>query len=111
MIFNTSDDIKNNVKDLIIKYLRDTINQDTIIDTNNIISLLRTYLYELKIREEVLEYTVNDYQNDYIINIKIQRNIDCINFKIDLYSELRKMKIVKIQKHNNDKISKLFIIY
>lgn len=110
MIFNTSEDIKRNIKDRITKYLKDSVSQGTIIDTNNIISLLRSYFYELKIREEILDYMVSDYQNDYVISIKFQRNSDYVNFEVDLYSELRKMKIVKIQEHNNDNLSKLFLI-
>jgi hypothetical protein len=110
MIFNTSEDIKRNVKDRITKYLKDSVSQGTSIDTNNIISLLRSYFYELKIREEIIDYMVSDYQDDYTINIKFQRNSDYVNFEVDLYAELRKMKIVKIQEHDNkNNLSKFFI--
>ena len=110
MIFNTSEDIKRNVIERIITYLKDSVSQGTNIDTNNIISLSRSYFYELKIREEILDYTVSDYQNDYVITIKFQRNSDFVNFEVDLYAELRKMKIVKIQGHDNkNNLSKFFI--
>jgi len=111
MIFNTSEDIKKDVKNRISEYLRDSVGKNTIVDTNNIISLLRSYFYELKIREEIIDSNVSDYNNDYIININFQRNTDFINIKIDLYAELRKLKINKIQEHDNKNNSgKFFII-
>ena len=110
MIFNTSDDIKRDVKDRISKYLKDSVGQNTSIDTNNVISLLRSYFHELKIREEIIDYTVSDYQNDTTVNIKFQRNGDYVSLEVDLYSELRKLKIVKIQEHDNkNNLDKFFI--
>lgn len=111
MIFNTSEDIKKDIKNRISKYLEESVGQNTSIDTNNIISLLRSYFHELKIREEIIDYTVSDYKNDYTINIKFQRNIDHISLEIDLYNELRKLKISKIQEHDNkNNLHKFFII-
>lgn len=111
MIFNTSVDIKKDVTDRISKYLKDSVGQNTSIDTNNIISLLRSYFHELKIREEIIDYTVNDYKDDTTVSIKFQRNSDYVSFEVDLYSELRKLKITKIQEHDNkNNLDNFFII-
>lgn len=103
MIFNTSEDIKRDVKSKISNYLKETIGNNSSIDTNNIISLLRCYFYELKIRDELIDSNVSDDKSNYIINIKYQRLNEIITFDVDLYSELRKLKIVKIQKHDIEK--------
>jgi hypothetical protein len=110
MIFNTSVDIRKDITERISKYLKDSVGQNTSIDTNNIISLLRSYFHELKIREEIIDYTVSDYKNDTTISIKFQRNSDFVSFEVDLYAELRKLKITKIQEHDNKNLDKFFII-
>lgn len=111
MIFNTSIDIRKDVTERISKHLRDSVGQNTVIDTNNIISLLRSYFHELKIRQEIVDYVVSDYKNDYIVYIKFQRNTDSVSFEVDLYAELRKLKITKIQEHDiQNNLDKLFMI-
>ena len=110
MIFNKSEDIKIDVVSKITNYLKDTVNQNSNIDTNNIISLLRSYFYELKIREEVVDSNVSDDKNNYIINIRYQRLNENVNFDVDLFAELRKLKIVKIQEHDDKKNLRKFFI-
>jgi len=100
MIFNTSEDIKKDIKLKVSNYLKETIGQGTNIDTNNIISLLRSYLYELKIRKEVTDSTINDHRN-FTINVNFVRDNETIDFDIDLFNELRKLKIIKIKDHDN----------
>lgn len=117
MIFNNSEDIKKDIKDKISNYLRESVGQNTSIDTNNIISLLRSYLYELQIRHEISFFGIDDDKKDYMINIRIhQSNVDWggiyeLRFKIDLFAELRKLKITKIQDHDNkNNLDNFFVI-
>jgi hypothetical protein len=111
MIFNTSDDIRKDVKNRISHYLKESVGQNTSIDTNNIISLLRSYFYELKIRDEVTDFGVSDFKDGYIVTIQYSRLNDDVSFDVDLFSELRKLKIVKIQEHENkNNLDKYFTV-
>ena len=108
MIFNTSEDIKKDIKIKISNYLKETIGNNSTIDTNNIISLVRSYFYELKIREEIIDSNIGDNKNNDTINIKYQRLNEIIEFDIDLHTELRKLKIVKIKEHDSN-IKRFFV--
>jgi hypothetical protein len=101
MIFNTSEDIKKDTINRVSNYLKETIGQNSSIDTKNIVSLLRSYFFELKIRKEVYDFVIGWSDGKYEIEINFKYNDEDITFRIDLFNELRKLKIIKIQEHNN----------
>jgi hypothetical protein len=112
MIFNSSDDIKKDIKNRIYEYLKDILNQNLKVDTNNIISLLRSYLYELQIRKEIINSNIEDDKKNYMITIEYIFNDKMEKIIIDLYSEIRKIKIDKIQNHNlSEKDIKKFVLF
>ncbi len=112
MIFNSSDDIKKDIKNKISEYLKDILNQNLKVDTNNIISLLRSYLYELQIRKEINNSNIEDDKKNYMITIEFIFNEKIEKIVIDLYSEIRKIKIDKIQKCNlSEKDIKKFVLF
>ena len=101
MIFNTPEDIKKDIFNKISNYLKETIGQHSNIDTNNIVSLLRSYFLELKIRKEVTDFVIGWDDGTYSIKINFTFDNNPIEFDVDLFNELRKLKIIKIQEHNN----------
>ncbi len=103
MIFNTSDDIIKDIKNRISNHIKDIIESNLIIDTNNIISLLRTYLHELEIRNEIKQYYIDDDKKDNVIRIIFQKENNTTSFKVNIDLELRKLKIIKIQNSEFDK--------
>jgi CTP:phosphocholine cytidylyltransferase-like protein len=107
MIFNTSEDLKKDIINKVCNYLKETIGQNSSIDTKNIVSLLRSYFFELKIRKEVTDSVIGWSDGKYEIEINFKYNEEDIIFRIDLFNELRKLKITKIK--NNKNIIEYFI--
>lgn len=94
MIFRNITDIKKDILDKIDKYLSDYNN---VIDTKHIVSLLKTYLYELKIRKEIEAYQTNMIKtNNTSLFVEITKDDNIETFLINVDTELRKLKIKKI---------------
>ena len=97
MIFNTYKDIETDLKNKISEYIK--ISNDTISDMNNIISIIRTYLYEMKIINEISEYKVEILdKNRFIINI--EKNDTKYKFEVSVKLEIRNLKINKLKSHD-----------
>jgi hypothetical protein len=97
MVFNDINDIKNNLYNNISNYIIKNIND---IDISMIIFLIRSYLRELKLLNEVNNFLVT--YNGKLIFIKIDKDyID--EFTINIDNEIRKLKIKRIKNDNNIK--------
>lgn len=96
MIFNSIKDIINDLNNRVEYYLINSIEYK---DVNYIVSLIRSYLTEIKNLKEI------DYFNVLIINDKIEIDIckDSVNqhIIIDLEVQVRKIKINKIKSSNS----------
>lgn len=99
MIFDTPHDILIDVKNKISNYLADTSNDRSNIDINNIISLLRNYLNELKNIHEIRNWDVDNEPGTNNILVIIYTDKRMHYFEMDLSLELRKLKIVRIQEN------------
>ena len=107
MVFNNINDIKNNLYNNISNYIIKNIND---IDISMIIFLIRSYLRELKLLNEVNNFLVT--YNGKLIFIKIDKDyID--EFTINIDNEIRKLKIKRIKNDNNIKkfVFKYYIDY
>jgi len=107
MVFNDINDIKNNLYNNISNYIIKNIND---IDISMIIFLIRSYLRELKLLNEVNNFLVT--YNGKLIFIKIDKDyID--EFTINIDNEIRKLKIKRIKNDNNIKkfVFKYYIDY
>jgi len=104
MIFNNIFDIKDRIHNNLSNYLKDNM-QD--IDTNMILSLLRSYLQELKSIKEIDKYIAFLDEGEIVVNISKNNEIDV--FSIDINTEIRKIKINKIKNIDNKNIN-FFII-
>jgi len=104
MIFNNIFDIKDSIHNNLSNYLKDNM-QD--IDTNMILSLLRSYLQELKSIKEIDKYIAFLDEGEIVVNISKNNEIDV--FSIDINTEIRKIKINKIKNIDNKNIN-FFII-
>lgn len=96
MLFNSSNDIKDDILNKISEYLLECIQNSTPIDKNNILSLIRTYFNELKIRNLLGDYKIDILENTILMSFKY--NNDTFNLNVDLFNHVRKMKISKIYK-------------
>jgi len=104
MIFNNIFDIKDSIHNNLSNYLKDNM-QD--IDTNMILSLLRSYLQELKSIKEIDKYIAFLDEGEIVVNISKNNEIDV--FSIDINTEIRKIKINTIKNIDNKNIN-FFII-
>ena len=92
MIFKTNKDIETDIKTKISSYIKKYDNNDGIKD---IISIIRTYLYEMKIINEILEYDVSEISNNrFIVFFNKENNLSRFEVSMDL--EFRNLKINKI---------------
>ena len=110
MIFNTPEDIKKDVKNRISNYLGSTVGENSSIDTQNIVGLLRNYLNELKNIGEISNWDVDDETGKTNILVIIYKDKQMHYFEMDLFMELRKLKIVKIQEHNKTNLDNFLVI-
>ena len=101
MIFNTTEDITKDVKSRISNYLGSTVGNNSSIDTQNIVGLLRNYLNELKNIGEIDNWDVDTETGKSNILVIIYKDHSMHYFEMDLFLELRKLKIIKIQEHDN----------
>lgn len=97
MIFNSIKDIKKDIYDRILSHLQDSDN----IDAKHISSLLKTYLYELQIKDEIDGYQTTANRNDDSLFVEISKNNKINSFVININTELRKLKIKKINNNTS----------
>jgi len=93
MIFDKCEDIENDIKTKIKSYITINNNCD---DTKNLVSIIRSYLYEMKIIKEIDSYDVNEITNNKF-DINFFKDNMFYKFGVSLDLELRKMKINKIK--------------
>ena len=92
MIFNNAQAIENDIKDKISSYLKDDNDR---IEIKSLVSLLRSYLYEMKIKSEIESYDVNEI-NKNKFDISFYKNNISYKFGISMDLELRNLKIKQI---------------
>lgn len=95
MLFDSPNDIKNDILNKISNHLILCHKENTIVDKKNILSLLRTYFYELKIRDLLNDYKIEISDNGVIMIMFIYNNLN-YDLNIDLFDHVRKLKINKI---------------
>lgn len=103
MIFNTPEDILRDIKEKISNYLGYTVGNNSNIDTQNIIGLLRNYLNELKNIGEIGNWDVDTETGTANILVIIYKDKKMHYFEMNLFTELRKLKITKIQGGDSEK--------
>lgn len=96
MIFNTSKDIERDIKSKITNYIKQDNNCE---DMKRLISILSSYLYEMKIIKEIESYTIDEI-NKNKINILFYKDNNSYKFGISMDLELRNLKINKIISSN-----------
>jgi len=92
MIFDNCKDIENDIKDRISFYMKQN---NEITDIKDLVSLLRSYLYEMKILKEIQSFDVNEI-NKNKFNILFYKNDISYKFGISMDLELRNLKIKQI---------------
>ena len=98
MIFDKCEDIERDIKSKIFSYI--TINNNC--NTKDLVSIIRSYLYEMKLIKEVDSYSVDEISMNKF-NIHFVRCSICYMFGVSLDLELRNMKINKIKSSNISK--------
>lgn len=96
MIFNKCEDIENDIKTKIKSYITQNDNCDNI---KELVSLIRSYLYEMKILKEIDYFIVNEI-NKNKFDILFNKEESSYKFGVSLDLELRKLKINKIISSN-----------
>jgi len=92
MIFNNAQAIENDIKGKISSYLKEDNGR---CDIKGLVSLLRSYLYEMKRMKEIESYDVNEI-NKNKFDISFYKNNISYIFGISMDLELRKLKIKQI---------------
>ena len=99
MIFDNTKDIQDDIYKKISHFLKDNIENK---DIQYVISLVRSYLTELKNIKEIDNYQAEiDKTNDNSIIIQITKDNDNCFFTINLDIEVRRLKINKIKSTDN----------
>lgn len=94
MIFNDLNEVVNDINSKILSYIID----NEWFDMNELISILKNYLYEIRIINEIDKFSVTQPISDFCLLIEItKQNIDK-KFTFDINQETRKLKIRKIIK-------------
>lgn len=102
MIFNTNKDIEVDIKSKISNYIKQ--NND-INDIKDIISIIRSYLYEMKIIKEIDSYIVDKVNKDEF-EISFNKNNNTSRFIVSMNNEMRLIKIDKIRLNKSLDIQK-----
>jgi len=92
MIFNSLDEIVNDINSKILSYV--TLN--TSIDMKELISILKNYLYEMRIIDEIDKFDVSQLDDEFKVAIEIEKHNLEKRFIFDISLETRKLKIKKI---------------
>lgn len=106
MLFNSINDINIDIHRRIEYYLMNNIEHK---DINYIISLIRSYLTEIKNIKDIDYFDVSIIDNN--IQIYICKDIDKQEITINLDMEVRKIKINKIKSSNSNIKSFLRIFF
>lgn len=105
MLFDNTKDIQTDIYHKMSNFL---MNNTDIIDIKHIISLLRSYLSELKNIKEIDNYQAEiDKTSSNTIIVEIRKDIDVKYFTIDIDMEIRRLKINKIK--SSDRVVKNFL--
>jgi hypothetical protein len=92
MIFDNCEAIENDIKNKISSYIK---NDNDYADIKGLVSLLRSYLFEMKRMKEIESYDVNEI-NQNKFNILFYKNDISYKFGISMDLELRNLKIKQI---------------
>jgi len=92
MIFDNCESVENDIKNKISSYIKQYNDCD---DIKGLVSLLRSYLYEMKIKSEIQSYDVNEI-NENKFDISFYKNDISYKFGISMDLELRNLKIKQI---------------
>ena len=92
MIFDNCEAIENDIKNKISSYIKQDNNRA---DIKGLVSLIRSYLYEMKIIKEIESFDVNEI-NQNKFNILFYKNDISYKFGISMDLELRNLKIKQI---------------
>ena len=92
MIFNKCEDIENDIKTKISCYITQ---DDKCDDIKELVSHIRTYLYELKIIKEIESFTVNEINRNKF-DILFSKDKNSYRFGVSMDLELRNLKIKQI---------------
>jgi len=106
MLFNSINDINIDIHRRIEYYLMNNIEHK---DINYIISLIRSYLTEIKNIKDIDYFDVSIIDNN--IQIYICKDVDKQEITINLDMEVRKIKINKIKSSNSNIKSFLRIFF
>lgn len=96
MIFDKCEDIENDIKSKISCYIIQNTNCN---DIKELVSIIRSYLYEMKIIKEIDSFVVNEI-NKNKFDILFQKNSNSYKFGISMDLELRNLKIKQIISNN-----------
>lgn len=92
MIFNKCEDIENDIKSKISCYITQNDGCD---DTKGLVSIIRSYLYEMKNLKEIESFIVNEI-NKSKFDILFNKNDVPYRFGVSIDLELRNLKIKQI---------------
>jgi hypothetical protein len=92
MIFNKCEDIENDIKTKISCYLT---HNDGCEDIKGLVSIIRSYLYEMKNLKEIESYIVNEINKEKF-DILFNKNDISYRFGVSIDLEMRNLKIKRI---------------
>jgi hypothetical protein len=92
MIFNKGEDIISDIRTKISSYIKQNNDCD---DIKNLISIMNSYLYEMKIIKEIESFSVNGINNSKF-EVIFSKDDLAYKFYISMDLELRNLKINKI---------------
>ena len=92
MIFNKCEDIETDIKSKISSYLRQNNDYE---DTKGLVSIIRSYLYEMKNLKEIESFIVNEINREKF-DISFNKNNISYKFGVSIDLELRNLKIKRI---------------
>lgn len=95
MIFDRCEDIESDIKTKISSYIKNNNNGDI----KDLVSIIRSYLYEMKIIKEIQSFNVDEInKNKFDIIFSKENNLYKFGVCMDL--ELRNLKIKRIISNN-----------
>jgi len=92
MIFDKCEDIENDIKTKISSYIKQNSECG---DIKELVSLIRSYLYEMKIIKEIESFTVNEINRNKF-DILFNKGNNSYKFGVSMDLELRNLKIKQI---------------
>jgi hypothetical protein len=92
MIFDKCEDIENDIKSKISSYIKQNNDCE---DIRDLVSIIRSYLYEMKIIKEIESFDVNEINRNKF-DIIFYKDKVSYKFGISMDLELRNLKIKRI---------------